>query len=323
MNPAHRRCCGPLTACRWPATIAAVMSTTYRVAFLGLRALERQMLDACLRMTQQHPLRFERAAMLDDAELLVADADDPPALQLVLASERLASTVFVGAAAPAGAVAWVGRPIDGQHLLRELAGLVVGEIVRPEGVSVDLPLDIQTVPATDTAPPLPALVAGANSVRLGTGDRRRHPLPSPTPEPAPPVPAAPAPTALLVDDSEIALRFLETRLQRWGLVMDRALSSGRAIELMAQRHYDFVFLDVELGTRSDLDGLALCQHIKRTQERLTSASAVVMVSAKAQEMDRVRGSLAGCDAYLCKPLDEVDLQRLMLRHGLKARSAEG
>ncbi len=293
------------------------MSTAYRVAFLGLRALERETLDACLRLTQQRTPRFERVAMLDDAELLVADADDPPAVQLVLASERLASTVFVGSAAPLGAAAWVPRPIDAQHLLRELDGLVV----RPGGVSVDLPLDIQASAPAASSPPLAAPSAAANSVRLGTGDRRRRPPPVPPAPPPPPTP--PAPTALLVDDSEIALRFLETRLQRWGLVMDRALSSGRAIELMAQRHYDFVFLDVELGTSSDLDGLALCQHIKRTQERQTSASAVVMVSAKSQEMDRVRGSLAGCDAYLSKPLNDVDLQRLMLRHGLKARTAEG
>ena len=292
------------------------MSTAYRVAFLGLRALERETLDACLRLTQQRTPRFERVALLDDAELLVADADDPPAVQLVLASERMATTVFVGSAAPLGAAAWVPRPIDAQHLLRELDGLVV----RPGGVSVDLPLDIQTSAPAASSPPLPATSAAANSVRLGTGDRRRRPPPSPA---APPPPTPPAPTALLVDDSEIALRFLETRLQRWGLVMDRALSSGRAIELMAQRHYDFVFLDVELGTSSDLDGLALCQHIKRTQERQTTASAVVMVSAKSQEMDRVRGSLAGCDAYLSKPLNDVDLQRLMLHHGLKARTAEG
>lgn len=284
------------------------MSTAYRVAFLGLRALERETLDACLRLTQQRTPRFERVAMLDDAELVVADADDPPAVQLVVASERLATTVFVGAAAPTGAAAWVPRPIDVQHLLRELDGLVV----RPGGVSVDLPLDIQT--GTDGAAPPPALAAAANSVRLGTGDRRRR---------SPPAQSAPPPTALLVDDSEIALRFLETRLQRWGLVMDRALSSGRAIELMAKRHYDFVFLDVELGTSSPLDGLALCRHIKRTQERHTAASAVVMVSAKSQEMDRVRGSLAGCDAYLSKPLNDADLQGLMLRHGLKPRGSEG
>ena len=285
------------------------MSTAYRVAFLGLRALERETLDACLRLTQQRTPRFERVAMLDDAELLVADADDPPAVQLVVVSERMATTVFVGAAAPAGAAAWVPRPIDAQHLLRELDSLVV----RPGGVSVDLPLDIQTGADGVNAALPPALTAAANSVRLGTGDRRRR---SPPAQPAPP------PTALLVDDSEIALRFLETRLQRWGLVMDRALSSGRAIELMAKRHYDFVFLDVELGTSSDLDGLALCRHIKRTQERHTAASAVVMVSAKSQEMDRVRGSLAGCDAYLSKPLNDVDLQRLMLRHGLHPSGAE-
>ena len=284
------------------------MSTAYRVAFLGLRALERETLDACLRLTQQRVPHFERVALFDEAELLVADADDPPAVQLVLAAERLATTVFVGAAPPAGAAAWLPRPIDAQLLLRELDGLVM----RPGGVSVDLPLDLQGESAAANTGPVPAEGGAAHGVRLGTGDRRRSRPPSPPP----------ASTALLVDDSEIALRFLETRLQRFGLVMDRALSSGRAIELMAQRHYDFVFLDVELGTSSDLDGLALCQHIKRTQERQTAASTVVMVSAKAQEMDRVRGSLAGCDAYLCKPLDELELQRLMVRHGLRPRSAD-
>lgn len=128
----------------------------------------------------------------------------------------------------------------------------------------------------------------------------------------------PAPTALLVDDSEIALRFLETHLQRFGLVMERALSSGRAIELLSQRHYDFVFLDVDLGTASDLDGLALCRHIKRHPGAgSTSTSAVFMVSAHASEVDRVRGTLAGCDAYLGKPLDAMELQRILLRQGLK------
>ena len=39
-------------------------------------------------------------------------------------------------------------------------------------------------------------------------------------------------------------------------------------------------------------------------------------------MDRVRGGLAGCDGYLGKPLDEVELQRMLLRHGLKPRAAD-
>jgi CheY-like chemotaxis protein len=127
---------------------------------------------------------------------------------------------------------------------------------------------------------------------------------------------------LLVDDSEIALRFLESRLQHYGLRIERASSSGKAIELLARRDYDFVFIDVELGPGSELDGLALCQHIKRLDHGGAAiTSAVIMVSAHQSELDRVRGVLAGCDAYLGKPLNDADLQRLMLRHGLKPAPA--
>jgi CheY-like chemotaxis protein len=136
--------------------------------------------------------------------------------------------------------------------------------------------------------------------------------------------AAPPPLkrALLVDDSEVALRFLETRLQRWGLLMDRALGSNRAIELLAaEEPYDFVFIDVELGPQSTLDGYALVQHLRLQHRRESTPPVVVMVSAHATPSHRVRGQLVGCDAYLAKPLDEVQLQRLMLRHGLKPRAA--
>ena len=139
-----------------------------------------------------------------------------------------------------------------------------------------------------------------------------------------PRPPAPPPLrrALLVDDSAIALRFLETRLQRWGLHLDSAPSSNRAIELMAsEAPYDFVFIDVELGPQSTLDGFALAQHIRRQHRREPLPPVLVMVSAHASPEHRARGQLAGCDAYLAKPLDEVELQRLLLRHGLKPRAA--
>ena len=42
-----------------------------------------------------------------------------------------------------------------------------------------------------------------------------------------------------------------------------------------------------------------------------------MVSAHHSELDRVRGTLAGCDAYLGKPLQAAELERLLLRQGLK------
>ena len=149
-------------------------------------------------------------------------------------------------------------------------------------------------------------------------------LPRPPAPAEPPAPPAPPPLrrALLVDDSAIALRFLETRLQRWGLQLDSAGSSNRAIELMASEPpYDFVFIDVELGPQSTLDGFALAQHIRRQHRREPVPPVLVMVSAHASPTDRARGQLAGCDAYLAKPLAEVELQRLLLRHGLKPRAS--
>lgn len=269
------------------------MPSLHRVSLLGFDDAERETISHCLHTTAARTSRYALATFLDDCDLIVADASHPPSVQLVMATERLPATLFVGTAAPTGAVACISRPIDIQHLLRELDFLVG----LPKGLSA---ARLQAV--------------GASRWK-GETDRRRQGVPAPS---APVVLHQPAPTALLVDDSEVALRFLETRLQRWGLVMDRALSSGRAIEMLAQRNYDFVFLDLELGTRSQLDGLALCHHIKRHQDVVSAlTSAVFIVSAHHTEMDRVRGTLAGCDGYLGKPVNDAELHRLMLSHGLK------
>jgi CheY-like chemotaxis protein len=107
--------------------------------------------------------------------------------------------------------------------------------------------------------------------------------------------------ALLVDDSEIALRFLEIKLGELGLRSRTATDSDKALEQLNQHEFKYIFLDVELGQSSRMDGLSLCRHIKRMR-RTGRAPVVAMVSAHATQTDRVRGSLAGCDAYLGKPL---------------------
>ena len=45
---------------------------------------------------------------------------------------------------------------------------------------------------------------------------------------------------------------------------------------------------------------------------ITRAAKVVIVSGLSGPMDRVRGSLAGCDAYLTKPVDDAEFQRTVL-----------
>jgi CheY-like chemotaxis protein len=255
------------------------MQLAMLVSFLGLSAPEREAVAACLRVVGLRAPRYEITHVLDNARVLIADAEHRPSVDLVVVTERLDRTVFVGGTPPAGAYAHIPRPIDPARLLRELDILVSGQ-----------------------ARPLATVV-----------ERRRVAT-----APAAPAPR-PAPTALLVDDSEIALRYLETQLQPYGFICDRALSSQHAGDLLARRSYDFVFLDVDLGPNSERDGLGLCQQIKRSPDFGAITTTAVLVSAHTRALDRVRATLAGCDAFLAKPVDEAELRRLMQDHDLAPR----
>ena len=307
----------------------------FKVAFLGFTDFERSALTSYFRLALNRQPAYEQVPTLTDAEYLVADADHAPSVQLVVATERLGETVFVGAQPPAGHRAWMMRPIDALQIMRELDQMVAAA----GGASSSNFGDLGRQPAA-MQPPRRTRVEEAGE-RLAAKHEQaavmstRGDLPvlhedvelAVPPPPRPPTvlprPAAPQPTprALLVDDSEVALRFLETKLARWRLEIDQVATSGAALDLLEQRPFDFIFLDVELGPESELGGLELCRHIKNSAEWMQAA--VILVSVHNSEMDRVRGALAGCDAYLGKPLDDVELQRLMLRQGLKVPKDAG
>ena len=284
------------------------MSAPVRVALLGFSNFERTALAACFRLTGARSPPYAQVTDPDDAQVLVADADHAPSVRLVQVTERVADTVFIGAQPPEGARAWMARPIDPLHVMRELdamaaAGALPQELVLRAVLSAPVPAP-RPRPAHAPAP-APAAIPLASPAPTG---RRKS---------APAV-AQPGRRTLLVDDSAIATLFLQKCLMPFGLGIETAPNSSRATLLMSQQRFDFIFLDVELGEDSPLDGLALCQQIRRHPVHAgEQAPVVVMVSAHHRELDRVRGTLAGCDAYLAKPLKAADLDKLMRRHGLK------
>jgi two-component system cell cycle response regulator len=253
------------------------MNPTLRVALHGFSDFEQRALASFFRMAAPAALALELVTDIKAARWIVADGDHAGAVEALRAAQRLGDTVFVGAHAPAGAAACLPRPIDPLHLLRELESLARRD-------------------AVTAAPAQPAPQAAA-AAGLAPG-RRGHGF-----------------SALLVDDSAIALRYLQVRLQRMGMDTDLAPGSARALELLAQRAYGFVFIDVELGEGSALDGLALCQHIKRQHRHVGGHPPVlVLVSAHHSELDRARGAFAGCDHYLAKPASDEALDQLLSQH---------
>ena len=125
-----------------------------------------------------------------------------------------------------------------------------------------------------------------------------------------------------MDDSEIALHFLRRQLERYGLQTDFARHSDRALDLLTHHRYGFVFLDLDLGDDSRVDGLTLCHQIRtRLLHPGGQPPMVVMVSAFHDPVYQVRGTLAGAEAHLGKPLDPQALDRLMQRKGLRVSAA--
>ena len=186
---------------------------------------------------------YRQTDTLEGAHFVIADADQAGTLDAVLAADRVADTVFIGSLAPEGALAWMMRPIDALQVLRELDAAVA--LRRSQALAAAPPAP--PAKALDEAPLQAALAAPVAVAAAQRGPARRADDVS-------------APTAaLLVDDSEIALRLLERQLQALGMRTETALHSQRALELMAHKRYDVVFLEVDLGPHSELDGLALRQ----------------------------------------------------------------
>ena len=258
----------------------------YTVALQGFSEFERGALSSFFRLAATRTPAYVQVDRLDRCDFVVADADHDRSLQSVLSADRSGDTVFVGACAPPGAMAWLPRPIDPMHIVRELDALVEQRQSSPGELAAAREPVFAGAPG---APPSSRFggVSGLTPLDDGADD---------------------SPGVLVVEDSAIARRFLQVRLQQLGYRVHLATTGEEAQQLLRRERFGLVFLDVVLGTAGSLDGLVICQQIKHdpklSRGRLPK---VVMVTGLSGEMDRVRGSLAGCDAYLTKPLSETEL----------------
>ena len=315
------------------------MAATVPVALLGFSSFERNALAASFRLEPDRQPRYVHVLDIDDARFVVADADQPGVPELLDTLGRTGDSVFIGGQAPANVAAWMMRPIDAAQVLRELDNLLAVRERPASGQPASGPMSLSSGPGSLASGPLP-LSTGLTLRARAAGDRpaehAAHARRAIDDEPRAPTAeqrqaesaarrqrreAALQPVtlrnALLVDDSEVALAFLERQLHRHGIAADWAMNSTKALELLSQRDYGMVFLDIDLGEHSELDGLALCQRIKRRMPAANGkAPLVVLVTASNDPTDRVRGTLAGADGHIGKPLDVAALDRLLQSHGL-------
>jgi two-component system, OmpR family, response regulator len=105
---------------------------------------------------------------------------------------------------------------------------------------------------------------------------------------------------LIVEDEPDIARLVQTHLLDNGYDADIASSGASAMRQFKQGGYQLVVLDLMLP---DTDGLSLCRQMRGTGEYI----AILMLTAKSTELDRVLGLEMGADDYLTKPFSVPEL----------------
>jgi DNA-binding response OmpR family regulator len=102
------------------------------------------------------------------------------------------------------------------------------------------------------------------------------------------------PSILVVEDDENLGRGLEINLKKEGYSVLRARRGETAIPLAAREQPDLITLDVMLPGMSGLD---VCRELRRRGIR----APIIMLTARAEEIDKVLGFEIGADDYVTKP----------------------
>ncbi|HSR38469.1 MAG TPA: response regulator [Phnomibacter sp.] len=106
---------------------------------------------------------------------------------------------------------------------------------------------------------------------------------------------------LIVDDEAHIRMLIEQTLEELedeGVEFLTADNGETALEIIESERPNLVFLDVMMPR---MNGMQVCQHIKK--EKALSDVFIILLTAKGQEIDRLKGQEVGADVYMTKPFD--------------------
>jgi CheY-like chemotaxis protein len=233
--------------------------------------------------------------------MLLEDAGEPALagrrerLEKTLAAARQA-LVLINAALGSARGAGAGDVAGLYDSLREPQGRIIQAV---SGL-------LSSEDASDAAlhADLKKILAAAERLVPGNGALAASASPDQAPHPAPTVAAAvPKARILVVDDGAENRDVLCRRLEREGHAVESAENGRRALDLVAQRPFDLVLLDVLMP---ELDGYAVLDALKGNPA--TRDIPVIMISALDELPGIVRCIERGAEDYLHKPFDPVLLR---------------
>ena len=258
---------------------------------LGFSDAEQNLLSSTFRLTSRRPFSYAEAeSPAERADIYLVNADNPQGLAAL--QERSpnvhAPAVFIGRRGTVADWPVVEKPIHWIRLFEQL--------------------DRQMAAALQERAQRPA------SEGEWDGRTRRRAADRNLPPPEPIIETRTNESVLVVDDSATVRAFMRNKLAPFRFDVDYAETGEIAIDMAQAKNYTCIFLDILMP---GMDGYQVCKRIKSSPA--TKDVAIVMLSSKSSAFDKFRGSWAGCDAYLGKPVSEDELLATIARFLPSAR----
>lgn len=111
-----------------------------------------------------------------------------------------------------------------------------------------------------------------------------------------------SPRILIVEDDPDIADLIRRYLEKSGYIVRRLSSGGAVMPAVRAEKPDLVLLDLMLP---ELDGLMVCQALRA--DPATAAIPIIVVTARADEADRIAGLELGADDYVIKPFSPKEL----------------
>ncbi len=111
--------------------------------------------------------------------------------------------------------------------------------------------------------------------------------------------------ALIVDDSLAVRKQLSMEFSLLNAEIETADNGISAISVVNQHSFDIIFLDVVMEGE---DGYGVCKRIKKSG--LNKNTPVILLTSKSSRFDKLKGTLAGCDSYLTKPINHIEFTEI-------------
>jgi len=284
-----------------------MMKDTYAVAVIGFEQTERIVLSSIFGLSARRSPRFLQApADAQAPDIYLVDAGNPNALAQFkrLNAARRVPSIMIGDDDQGTGWPVLKRPLQWTRLFKafDLA------VSLPPGGRPAQPSSQATTSVDPFAPTMritasqrPAAVTQAIPAAAKTTGAPVRARPGR-------MPSVEIDNVMVVDDSPAVREFMRNRLEPFAFNVDFATSGEEAVGLTASKHYTCIFLDVIMP---GIDGYQVCKIIKARKS--VRATAVVMLTSKSSPFDRIRGAMAGCDAYLTKPVDEEKLLEVIAK----------